>query len=646
MDLGSGHCGLVGNGVTIGTVRAPGDGDFGLFESQPRFPIRLPLSVSTKAIFLSYASQDAEAARRICDAMRAVGLDVWFDQSDLRGGDAWDAAIRKQVKECALFVPIISANTEAREEGYFRREWNLAVHRTLDMADGRAFLLPVAIDGTSEVLARVPEKFREVQWTRLPAGTGAEMFAERAKQLLSGGPTSSATVPILGTGSPRSLRGTGRRWVAAGVLVVGLAGTAVWTLQPKVQRASEPEAPVSVAILPFGAPPDSPADQPFAEALTRDVAVRLGRSHWLSVASPSSVLEDRGKAKDPASLGRELKVRYVVSGEVRKVGEKLAVTTYLIVSENGGFAWNDRLEIAARSVEDESLLAPRLAGRLGNALFEAEMHRAATRPVQDSAWDLVLHGVAAFRSGSDFKSGHLASLKFFDEALRVNPNFMPALTWKAAMINDLIDDDVWKNGALPDSRIEEMNKITALAVAIDANSAIAWYLRSEALLWMGRLDEAWAANEKEAGLAPYSSLNLSMRAGILLAKDRPDEALQVAKQASTMDFSGSGVEGAAMRTLCWCSMMLGQYSEAARACERSAVKDNYWGDQVWLAAAYAQQGEMAKAALAKAALLKERPDFSIQRQKVIDAALASPGYIQRAEAHLYAGMRKAGIPEK
>lgn len=62
----------------------------------------------TPAIFLSYASQDADAARRICDALRAVGLEVWFDQSELRGGDAWDASIRKQIKECALFVPVIS----------------------------------------------------------------------------------------------------------------------------------------------------------------------------------------------------------------------------------------------------------------------------------------------------------------------------------------------------------------------------------------------------------------------------------------------------------------------------------------------------------------------------------------------------------
>ena len=101
-----------------------------------------------QAIFLSYASQDLEPARRICDALQAAGLEVWFDQSELRGGDAWDAAIRKQVRDCALFMALVSANTNARSEGYFRREWNLAVQRMLDMADDRPFLLPVPVSYT------------------------------------------------------------------------------------------------------------------------------------------------------------------------------------------------------------------------------------------------------------------------------------------------------------------------------------------------------------------------------------------------------------------------------------------------------------------------------------------------------------------
>jgi len=139
-----------------------------------------------RAVFLSYASQDAAAARRICDALRAGGVEVWFDQSELRGGDAWDQRIRQQIRECALFVPIISVNTQWRLEGYFRREWRLGVDRTLDMADGKPFLMPVAIDDTPDKNAHVPEAFRAVQWTRLPAGETSPQFVQRVAKLLSG----------------------------------------------------------------------------------------------------------------------------------------------------------------------------------------------------------------------------------------------------------------------------------------------------------------------------------------------------------------------------------------------------------------------------------------------------------------------------
>ena len=141
---------------------------------------------ASKAVFISYASQDAEAARRICDALRAAGVEVWFDQSELRGGDTWDHKIRKQIKECALFMPVISATTQARGEGYFRLEWKLAVDRSHLMADDAAFLFPVVIDEISDAVARVPDKFREVQWTRLSVVHTPETLAARVGKLLAG----------------------------------------------------------------------------------------------------------------------------------------------------------------------------------------------------------------------------------------------------------------------------------------------------------------------------------------------------------------------------------------------------------------------------------------------------------------------------
>jgi TolB-like protein len=156
-------------------------------------------------VFLSYASEDRPAARLIGSTLPGYGIEVWYDESELGGGDAWDQKIRRQIRECDYFMPLISANTEARHEGYFRREWRLAVERTLDMADDHLFLLPVVIDGTDEARARVPEKFLGVQWLRLPGGQSSPALEALCRRLVSGDarvgstPRRSAPPPAVST---------------------------------------------------------------------------------------------------------------------------------------------------------------------------------------------------------------------------------------------------------------------------------------------------------------------------------------------------------------------------------------------------------------------------------------------------------------
>ena len=138
------------------------------------------------SVFLSYASEDRPAARSIKDTLEASGIDVWYDENELDGGDAWDQKIRRQIRGCDYFMPIISATTEARPEGYFRREWRLAVERTLDMADDHTFLLPVVIDDTREAGARVPEKFVAVQWLKAPAGQSTPALEALCRRIMAG----------------------------------------------------------------------------------------------------------------------------------------------------------------------------------------------------------------------------------------------------------------------------------------------------------------------------------------------------------------------------------------------------------------------------------------------------------------------------
>jgi hypothetical protein len=137
-------------------------------------------------IFISYASEDRAAARLLRDALDAAGLDVWYDENELAGGDSWDQKIRRQIRDCEYFMPVISATTQQRKEGYFRREWRLATERSLDMADDVLFLVPVTIDATTENGARVPDKFLTVQWLRLPGGAATPALHHLVRRILSG----------------------------------------------------------------------------------------------------------------------------------------------------------------------------------------------------------------------------------------------------------------------------------------------------------------------------------------------------------------------------------------------------------------------------------------------------------------------------
>ena len=230
------------------------------------------MSEANKAVFLSYASQDKEAAKRICDALRAAGLEVWFDVSELRGGDSWDAKIRKQIKECALFVPLISATTNARAEGYFRLEWKLAVDRSHLMADDAPFLFPIAIGDVSDATARVPDKFREVQWTRLRLDETPAELAARIARLLAGNVAGLAEAGP-GSATPATEKEGKKKkiddrpvWLKHAWSIAGLAFAFYYLLfNPIMRRFNPPERkPAKVEVAP--ADTSAAAKQPAATA--------------------------------------------------------------------------------------------------------------------------------------------------------------------------------------------------------------------------------------------------------------------------------------------------------------------------------------------------------------------------------------------
>jgi hypothetical protein len=116
-------------------------------------------------------------------------------------GDAWNQRIRKQIRDCALFIPIIYSNTAARQAGYFRLEWDLADQRSHMIARNRPFIVPVALDRVPETGADVPESCQRVRWVRLPDDQATPAFVVRVRALLNATPAEAPTLrpPAMGT---------------------------------------------------------------------------------------------------------------------------------------------------------------------------------------------------------------------------------------------------------------------------------------------------------------------------------------------------------------------------------------------------------------------------------------------------------------
>jgi TolB-like protein/Flp pilus assembly protein TadD len=327
-----------------------------------------PLPTQLGAVFLSYASQDAIATERIATALRAAGIEVWFDKSELRGGDSWDRSIRQHIRECQLFIPVISAHTNARREGYFRREWKLAVDRTYDMSERVAFLVPIVIDDTSDSQSDVPDRFREVQWTHVLGGDSTPAFVERVRRLLSTEtaspeyPPSSASraapagVPM--RGGPKALYAA---LIAAVILALG------YFVLERVNR-SKPRAlsGASIAVLPLANESGEESQQYFSDGISEDLITALSQLSGLKVIGRTSAFQFRDSKEDSRSIGEKLGVAHLLEGSVRKSGDMIRVNAELIDTADGSTQWSERYDRPYKdlfALQDEITLAVAVALR-------------------------------------------------------------------------------------------------------------------------------------------------------------------------------------------------------------------------------------------------------------------------------------------
>ncbi|MBV8307190.1 MAG: TIR domain-containing protein, partial [Gammaproteobacteria bacterium] len=529
-------------------------------------------SMPVGAVFLSYASEDAAAAERMAVTLRTAGIQVWFDREELRGGDTWDRQIRQQIHDCRLFIAMVSVHTEARDEGYFRREWRLAVERAGDMADGKAFVVPVVIDGTTERSAAVPDKFRELQWTRLPDGETPPAFVERVRRLLSSSARTAAT-PVSFTSAvlspagaaPPPWRSKTALWVTGALVAVTLAYIAVDRFlvsrhtSPPTPSAALPSQIVaappataaafnppahSVAVLPFVNMSGDKDQEYFSEGLTEELLNSLSRISELQVAARTSSFSFQGEHPDISTVAHKLNVGAVLEGSVRRSAHTVRVTAQLINGVTGFHLWSQTYD---RDLGDVLKLQTEIATTVASALKVSLLGDAAARiemggTSNPAAFDAYLRGWRSFYAASK-PDDYRRAIDLHSQAIQIDPNYALAFAARSDALANYAGSLVEyanpktvssllsaRDSAL-DRALEDAQKAIALAPTMgEAYAALG--LASATALEFGR---AGAAMERAITLAPGNARVLRLYGFVTAPLGRVNTSIVTGRQALLLD---------------------------------------------------------------------------------------------------------------
>jgi TolB-like protein/Tfp pilus assembly protein PilF len=465
--------------------------------------------------------------------LRAAGVEVWLDQSELRGGDAWDTAIRKQIKTCGLFVPVVSSNTSVRSEGYFRLEWKLAVDRSHLFAAERPFILPVVIDATKDSDALVPDKFREVQWTRCPGGTVPAEFIDRVAHLLS--PDSQ---PVAAEG--RSMQGSRPAHAPVGprtaqrrtTFYVALAAVLIAVGALVAYQWPSPSAPINmVAVLPFENATGDPANEYLSNGISETLINKLSGLRDLHIISRTSAFAFKGKKIEPVEIGRKLGVDAVVLGSLTQHGTSLSISAELVNVRDSTQLWGEKYE---RGIDDmlqmEGQIATTIAQTLRRRLSGDEKIRLAHNETTDpEAYRLYLKG-REFVSGTDEEMDKGVDL--FQQAVAQAPDYAMAHA-------GLADVYTYQAFLRASGRTEAAGKARAAvtrALELDPDLGEAHTALAN-ILFFFEWDWAGADAEYRRGIAlsPGSEAVHEAYGAYLNAVGRLDEGLEQSREAARLD---------------------------------------------------------------------------------------------------------------
>jgi TolB-like protein len=535
----------------------------------------------TPDIFLSYTREDQTTAQRFAEAFEGQGFSVWWDVT-LRSGEAYDQVTEEALRTTKAVVVLWSKKSVVSR--WVRAEATLADrNRTLVPARIEACDLPIMFELTQTAdLSRWQGEGTDPAWRAFLADVRrfTEASAARAGRPKAPQPAASPAPPT---------------------------------------RGSRP----SIAILPFINRSELREDDVFANGMVDDLTMALSTSRQIKVVASSATLAYRKEARDLRQIGRDLGVRYLLEGNLRRMGEQLRVTAQLVEAETDKILWTQKFdrplsELAALQ-ED---LATEVAAHLGVQVQRAELEHALKKPGNISAWEAVLRSDANTVRGT--RAGYEAAVAEAARAVELDPGWGAAYAVLAATQATL-----WMHRGGGDAELQrEALENVRRARASDPASPLVLCRIGAVYKFLGKPGEALPFEQRAVEANPNVEILRISLAGSLLSLGRPEEAMAELDAAERLAPNSLWFP-TTLQNRSQAHLLAGRLDQALEAAERSVRLQTQPGALIHLALCLALAKDRARALDA------------IRRLRDLDPEL-TPARVTWHAGHIYRGSRDAG----
>jgi TolB-like protein/tetratricopeptide (TPR) repeat protein len=478
--------------------------------------------MTTPDIFLSYNREDAATAKLYADAFAAEGLNVWWDAT-LRSGEAYDEVTEAALRGAKAVVVLWSPRSVVSR-------W---VRAEATIADRCKTLVPVMIEACER-----PIMFELTQTAELSHWTGdtgdrawLALLGDVLRFVERGGPAPAPVAEVIPAPTPAKGKAHGHR--------------------------------PAVAILPFTNRSEERADEVFAGGMVEDIAGALSLGRGLKVISQGTTAAYRKNTSDLRAIGRELGAKYILEGNVRRVGATLRVTAQLVEAENGAILWTQKFDRPLSELAElQEQLVEEVTAHLGVQIQKVEMERALRKPGDITAWEAVMRSWAAYARLTT--ESMIAAITEARRAVKLAPDYAVARGTLAMALGIAYGYSGYRDRAMLDEALEHAEA----ALALNPGNATVLFQVAHSYNNALRFDEGFQLAERAVEINPnLVDARQSLALG-LIHLGRFDEALEQLAEGDRLS-PRAFQQVLALGHRCWALAGLGRFEEAL------AVVTNY-----------------------------------------------------------------------